>query len=751
MALTIHPSAIFDGTLASRLSASDLFHSSRDFVCGVPLKALGRVRLGSKSRDFAVTALLKKRRKKHDYPWPEPKDIDPNVKGGVLRYLSPFKPLKEKPKPVVLDFEKPLVELQKKIMDVQTMASDTGLDFSDQINQLENKYKQLREDLYKRLTPIQRVSIARHPNRPTCLDHIFNITDMFVELHGDRAGYDDPAIVTGLGMIEGQRFMFIGHQKGRNTKENIHRNFGMPTPHGYRKALRMMHYADHRGFPIVTFVDTPGAFADTKSEAKGQGEAIAQNLRTMFGLKVPIISIVIGEGGSGGALAIACANKLLMLENGVFFVASPEASAAILYKDSKAAAKAAKRLRITAQELCKLNIADGIIPEPVGGAHCDPEGASQHIKAAILEAMDELKELGTEELLEHRRRKFRKIGTGKHIQESIPLDPEMAFNFKLKEKPKKTYLLELMNEVEGLKLLAMNNSESSSTTSHSSVEEILETQYKESDYEYFEVAEIMGLREAVEAISTEYAEIKNSKISSRRQAFKEKVYELKDEFNKKLIEIRSFAGIKLKIDMMKEIVSSLDLIETSCGAWSLEWRINKKYEEVVNQPDLKKKIEDFQAMINSTGASEPDELDEDFKEKLDQLNSEIRSKYTAALEASGLQVEPFPAFDEKVDEFKEKIHHFIDDFMKSSDLKDKIELLKSEVDKAGETPDEISAAKIEALQQELDQRLMEAFDASGMKDEYEKLQSLISNPGEILESIKASNGNLFEGASKPAN
>ncbi|KAJ8433637.1 hypothetical protein Cgig2_026817 [Carnegiea gigantea] len=176
--------------------------------------------------------------------------------------------------------------------------------------------------LYRNLTPIQRLNIARHPNRPTCLDHVFNITEKFLELHGDRAGYDDPAMVTGLGTIDGRAYMFIGLQKGRNTKENIERNFGMPTPHGYRKALRMMKYADHHGFPIITFIDTPGAFADVKSEELGQGEAIAQNLRTMFGLEVPIVSIVIGEGGSGGALAIGCANILLMLENAVFYVAS---------------------------------------------------------------------------------------------------------------------------------------------------------------------------------------------------------------------------------------------------------------------------------------------------------------------------------------------------------------------------------------------------------------------------------------------
>lgn len=773
MASTIHhPSAVFAGSLASGLSASDFLHSSRDFVCDVPLKALGRVRLGSKNRDFAVTALLKKRRKKHDYPWPQPQEIDPNVKGGVLRYLSPFKPLKEKPKPVILDFEKPLIDLQKKIIDVQKMANDTGLDFSDQIILLENKYQQLREDLYKRLAPIQRVNIARHPNRPTFLDHVFNITDKFVELHGDRAGYDDPAIVTGLGMIDGQRFMFMGHQKGRNTKENIKRNFGMPTPHGYRKALRMMHYADHHGFPIVSFVDTPGAFADTKSEAKGQGEAIAQNLRTMFGLKVPIISVVIGEGGSGGALAIACANKVLMLENGVFFVASPEASAAILYKDSKAAGKAAKRLRITAQELCKLKIADGIIPEPIGGAHCDPYWTSQQIKAAILEAMDELKELETEELLQHRMRKFRRIGTGKHVQEGIPLDPDLAFNFKLKEVPKKTYVLELMSEVERLKLLASNANESASMISRSSLKEMLEKLYRECDYENIEVAEVLGLRETIETLSTEYAEMRNSNNPSIRQAFIEKLGRLKNDLNQKLLESRNFKGIKLKIDMIKEILSALDLVEKSCGAGGLKWKINEKYKEVVNRADLKQKIEDIKAIIRNSGVSKLEELDKDVKDSLAELQSEIKSEFAAALEASGLHVGPPSALDVKIHKYQKRVRHFLDDVVKSTDLKNKIELLKREVAKAGNTQDEKSTIKIKALQQEIKQRLMEAFEGSDLKDEYEKLQSQISESietsdgisskgdaepgreGEISESIKTSrgsNGILFESASNPNN
>ncbi|KAL0009554.1 hypothetical protein SO802_011056 [Lithocarpus litseifolius] len=284
-------------------SASEFLRSSSNGVNGIPLRNLGRARFGSTTRRDLVVAAKIRMLKKQDHPWPD--DPDPNVKGGVLTHLSYFKPLPEdqKPKPV------------------QNMANKNGLDFSDQLFTLESNYQQALKDLYTHLTPIQRVSIARHPNRPTFLDHVFSITEKFVELHGDRSGYNDPAIVTGIGTIDGRRYMFIGQQKGRNTKENISRNFGMPTPHGYRKALRMMHYTDHHGFPIITFIDTPGACADLKSEELGQGEAIAHNLRTMFGLKVPIISIVIGEGGSGGALAISCANKLIMLETAVFYVA----------------------------------------------------------------------------------------------------------------------------------------------------------------------------------------------------------------------------------------------------------------------------------------------------------------------------------------------------------------------------------------------------------------------------------------------
>ncbi|CBI30435.3 unnamed protein product, partial [Vitis vinifera] len=497
MASISHSSVAFSGTSM----ASDLLRSSSNGASGVPLKALGRARFGTRRRNFTVSAKIGKA-KKHDYPWPA--DPDPNVKGGVLTHLSYFKPLKEKPKQVTLDFEKPLLDLQKKIVDVQRMANETGLDFSDQIISLENKYQQALKDLYTHLTPIQRVGIARHPNRPTFLDHVFNITDKFVELHGDRAGYNDPAIVTGIGTIDGRRYMFMGHQKGRNTKENVQRNFGMPTPHGYRKALRMMYYADHHGFPIITFIDTPGAYADLKSEELGQGEAIAHNLRTMFGLKVPIVSIVIGEGGSGGALAIGCANKLLMLENAVFYVASPEACAAILWKSAKAAPKAAEKLRITAGELCRLQVADGIIPEPLGGAHADPSWSSQQIKIAIVEAMDELTKMETQELLKHRMLKFRKIGG---FQEGIPVDPERKVNMKKREEP------------------------------------VADKTPDEINKRFKEVMDRADLKEKIEALKAEIENSEMSTIGDLDDELKEKIVRVKKEIEFEMAEVLKSLGL----------------------------------------------------------------------------------------------------------------------------------------------------------------------------------------------------------------
>ena len=294
---------------------------------------------------------------------------------------------------------------------VRRVAEENGVDVTESVKELEARAKQLRKDTYARLTPTQRLAVARHPNRPTFLDIALNISDKFVELHGDRAGLDDPAMVCGLASMDGVSFMFIGHQKGRNTKENIYRNFGMPQPNGYRKALRFMRHADHFGFPIVTFVDTPGAFAGRAAEESGQGEAIAVNLREMFGFRVPILSVVIGEGGSGGALAIGCANHNLILEHSVYYVASPEACAAILWKSRDKAGTATEALRITSGELVKFGVMDEIVPEPLGAAHADPMAAFPAIKKAILDIYrGKYERMSGDEIRLDRYAKFRKLG-----------------------------------------------------------------------------------------------------------------------------------------------------------------------------------------------------------------------------------------------------------------------------------------------------------------------------------------------------
>ncbi|KAJ6746996.1 ACETYL-COENZYME A CARBOXYLASE CARBOXYL TRANSFERASE SUBUNIT ALPHA [Salix koriyanagi] len=649
-----------------------------------------------KTRDLSVVAKARKV-KKHEYPWPE--DPDPNVKGGVLTHLSHFKPLKGKSKPVTLDFEKPLVALEKKIIDVRKMANETGLDFSDQIASLENKYQQALKDLYTHLTPIQRVNIARHPNRPTFLDHIFSITEKFVELHGDRAGYDDPAIVTGIGTIDGRRYMFIGHQKGRNTKENIMRNFGMPTPHGYRKALRMMYYADHHGFPIVTFIDTPGAFADLKSEELGQGEAIAHNLRTMFGLKVPIVSIVIGEGGSGGALAIGCANKLLMLENAVFYVASPEACAAILWKTAKAAPKAAEKLKITGPELCKLQVADGIIPEPLGGAHADPSWTSQQIKNAINEAMDELNKMDTEELLKHRMLKFRKIGG---FQEGVPVDPIRKVNMKKKEEPVagKTPVIELEYEVEKLKKQISKATESSS---------------------------------------------KPTGDHLMHPVLMDRIEKLSDEFNKGLPNAPNYTSLKYKLDMLKEFSKAKSNLEKKSKGEELKLDINKKLKEVMDQPEMKKKMQALKAEVQKSGASSAADLDDGTKQSISKLKKEIELELANVLKSMDLNVEIVRAKElidqdlkAKVESLKEETNKKIENLMKSSDLKNTTKLLKLEVAKAGKTPDAALKNKIEALEQQIKQKLSAAISSSEIKGKHEELQAEIK----ALECDGGLNGSL---------
>ena len=290
------------------------------------------------------------------------------------------------------------------------MAKENNVDVTKQITQLGNRAENLRREIFNGLTPSQRLQLARHPRRPSTLDYILSIADECIELHGDRGGYDDPALVGGIARIGGRPMVILGHQKGRDTKDNVARNFGMPAPGGYRKAIRLMEHANHFSMPIVTFIDTPGAWAGVEAEKLGQGEAIAFNLRQMFSFDVPIICTVIGEGGSGGALGIGVGDKILMLENSVYTVATPEACAAILWKDAKKSSQAATALKITANDLKRLNIIDSIIPEPSGGAHVKPLEAAIILKKTLLQNLNELSSLSAKKRKELRYEKFRKIG-----------------------------------------------------------------------------------------------------------------------------------------------------------------------------------------------------------------------------------------------------------------------------------------------------------------------------------------------------
>lgn len=310
----------------------------------------------------------------------------------------------------LLDFEKPLAELEARIQQIRDLASENGVDVSEQIQQLEDRADQLRQEIFQSLSPSQRLQLARHPRRPSTLDYIQAITDEWVELHGDRRGSDDPALVGGIARVAGIPVVILGHQKGRDTKDNVLRNFGMASPGGYRKAMRLMEHADRFGMPIFTFIDTPGAWAGVEAEHLGQGEAIACNLREMFRLEVPIICTVIGEGGSGGALGIGVGDRLLILENAVYTVATPEACAAILWKDAGKAPQAAEALKITASDLKNLGIIDQILPEPVGGAHANPIKAAEMLKTALLENLDQLQQMTSQQRRELRYEKFRRMG-----------------------------------------------------------------------------------------------------------------------------------------------------------------------------------------------------------------------------------------------------------------------------------------------------------------------------------------------------
>ncbi len=314
-------------------------------------------------------------------------------------------------KSILLPFEKPLAELEDRISQIRELAEDNQVDVSDQLQQLEARATNLRQEIFANLTPAQRLQVARHPRRPSTLDYIQAITDEWLELHGDRSsGKDDPALVGGVARLEGRPVVILGHQKGRDTKDNVARNFGMASPGGYRKAMRLMRHADRFAMPIITFIDTPGAYPGYEAEEMGQGEAIAYNLREMFGLRVPILSTIIGEGGSGGALGIGVSDRLLMFEHSVYTVASPEACAAILWKDAGRAAEAAEALKITSWDLQQLGILDHLLPEPLGGAHVDPLQAAETLKQALVSQLEGLAALSPETLQQLRYQKYRRIG-----------------------------------------------------------------------------------------------------------------------------------------------------------------------------------------------------------------------------------------------------------------------------------------------------------------------------------------------------
>ena len=311
---------------------------------------------------------------------------------------------------VVLDFEKPIVEIQKKIDELKKMSEESGMDLNNQIETFEQQAQDYKKELYSKLKPSQKLQIARHPERPKFLDYVNLMCDEFIELHGDREGMDDRAIIGGIAKIDGKPLMIIGIQKGRNTKENLEYNFGMPQPQGYRKALRLFNHANKFNLPIVTLIDTPGAYPGIKAEETGQGVAIAVNLREMAKLNVPIISIITGEGCSGGALGLAVANRVMMLEHAYYTVISPEGCASILWRDAARFADAAEALKITSKDLLEFDIIDEEIPEPLGGAHTDYAEVTNNMKSSIMNALDELSKKSSEELRNERYNKFRKMG-----------------------------------------------------------------------------------------------------------------------------------------------------------------------------------------------------------------------------------------------------------------------------------------------------------------------------------------------------
>lgn len=309
-----------------------------------------------------------------------------------------------------LEFERPLIELEKRISELRNFVGESQFDVSAEIQALEARAEKLRQDIFKNLTPSQRYQLARHPGRPFALDYISRVFTKFIELHGDRTFRDDPSIIGGIAFLDGIPVTVIGTQKGRDTKENIKRNFGMPYPEGYRKALRLMKQAEKFGRPIITIIDTPAAYPGSGAEERGQAEAIAMNLREMSRLTVPLIAAVTGEGGSGGALALGLGNRVLMMENAIYSVCPPQSCAAIIWRDGTRWQEAADALKLTSEDLLQLGVIDEIVAEPGGAAHRDRDGAANSLKECLVRALSELSEFSPDELVKQRYEKFRNIG-----------------------------------------------------------------------------------------------------------------------------------------------------------------------------------------------------------------------------------------------------------------------------------------------------------------------------------------------------
>ncbi|NNC77869.1 MAG: acetyl-CoA carboxylase carboxyltransferase subunit alpha [Woeseiaceae bacterium] len=312
-----------------------------------------------------------------------------------------------------LDFEQPIAELEAKIEELRFVGDDSEININEEVQRLREKSETLTKSIFAKLSAWQVAQVARHPSRPYTIDYLASISPDFQELHGDRMYADDPAIVGGVGRIDGRSVMFIGHQKGRDTKDRVRRNYGMPKPEGYRKAQRLMRMAEKFKLPVVTFIDTPGAYPGVGAEERGQSEAIAYSLYLMAGLKTPILSVVIGEGGSGGALAIGVSDRLLMLQYGIYSVISPEGCASILWKSADKAKEAAEAMRITANQLAEFKLVDEVLEEPLGGAHRNPNAMAEVIRNALIRNLDELEQMPVDQLLENRQKRFAGFGAFK--------------------------------------------------------------------------------------------------------------------------------------------------------------------------------------------------------------------------------------------------------------------------------------------------------------------------------------------------